>query len=265
MRALIYLLVLGNLLLFALASGWFAHSPADPADAAGKSALSPDRIRIVSRGDPPPVVVPPSPPPAAACLEWPEISRSQADRIAQASEASGVLIARQESAAATHAWWVSIPASPSRKAGAEKKAAELKKLGIRKFSIIQEEGPNQYALSFGVFSSEQEAQALISRLRQKGVRSAQMTQQVAAEARERVVLHGPVDRLAAFRTLLTEAVAKDCEAPPAGAKEAAMAEQSKANEAPPGAAKTGLDEAGRTGAAVGPAMDRPASDAGRKQ
>lgn len=263
MRALIYLLVLGNLLLFVLASGWFSGSPAEPAETA-KGVLSPDRIRIVSRGEPPPVITPPTPPSPVACLEWTEVSRAQADRIAQASEASGVLLSRQESVAETTAWWVNIPPSPTRKAGADKKAAELKKLGIRKFSINQEEGPNQYALSFGVYSSEQEAQALVGRLRQKGVRSARMTPQVAGEARERVVLHGPADRLAGFRSVLPESEAKSCEVSTGVDAATSESERLKAQEPPPGTLNPGPDVPASGNHVADAAKELPASDASRK-
>jgi hypothetical protein len=66
---------------------------------------------------------------------------------------------------------VFIPSQKTRQ-GALKKAAELKALGIEEYFIVQEEGPQRWALSLGVFRSEDAAQARLASLRARGVRSA---------------------------------------------------------------------------------------------
>jgi hypothetical protein len=70
-------------------------------------------------------------------------------------------------------WWVFIPPQGSRPA-ALKKAAELKTLAIDDYFILQEEGPLRWALSLGVFRTEEAAQARLAALRDQGVRSAQI-------------------------------------------------------------------------------------------
>jgi hypothetical protein len=67
---------------------------------------------------------------------------------------------------------VFIPPQGSRQA-ALKKAAELKSLAVDYF-IVQEEGESRWALSLGVFRSEEAAQARLDMLRDRGVRSAQV-------------------------------------------------------------------------------------------
>jgi hypothetical protein len=70
-------------------------------------------------------------------------------------------------------WWVYIPSQKNRQ-GAARKAAELKKLGIGEFFIVQEEGEHRWALSLGVFRSEEAAQAHLAGLRTRGVRTARV-------------------------------------------------------------------------------------------
>jgi SPOR domain len=57
---------------------------------------------------------------------------------------------------------------------AQKKAAELKALAVDDYFVVQEEGPYRWALSLGVFRSEEAAQARLTALRAQGVRSAQV-------------------------------------------------------------------------------------------
>jgi hypothetical protein len=66
---------------------------------------------------------------------------------------------------------VFIPPQPNR-AAAQRKAAELKKLGVDEYFIVQEEGRQRWALSLGVFRAEDAAQAHLEALRAKGVKSA---------------------------------------------------------------------------------------------
>jgi hypothetical protein len=55
-----------------------------------------------------------------------------------------------------------------------RKAGELKKLGVQDYFIVQEEGPYRWAVSLGVFRSEEAAQARLAALRVQGVRSARV-------------------------------------------------------------------------------------------
>jgi hypothetical protein len=58
------------------------------------------------------------------------------------------------------------------RADAEKKATEVRSLGITDFYIVQDAGPAQFALSLGVFRTEEAANNHLAQLRPKGVRSA---------------------------------------------------------------------------------------------
>jgi hypothetical protein len=72
----------------------------------------------------------------------------------------------------TAGWWVFIPPQPNR-AAALKKTAELKGLGIDDYFVLQDEGKMRWAVSLGIFSTEEAAKNRLETLRAKGVRSAQ--------------------------------------------------------------------------------------------
>ena len=69
------------------------------------------------------------------------------------------------------AWWVRIP--PQRNRGeAERRVVELNLLGVSDTFIVQESGPNQNAVSLGLFKTENRARILLGQLRAKGVENA---------------------------------------------------------------------------------------------
>lgn len=75
-------------------------------------------------------------------------------------------------------YMVYIP-SRSNKGGADRRAAELRRLGIQDFYVLSESYPNpalRWAISLGVFKTETAAKAHISRLTSQGVRSMRIIQ-----------------------------------------------------------------------------------------
>ena len=180
MIALFLLLVAANLALFAWAryySGADSATDAEPL----RRQIKPESIRMLSglelAGLP---LLKPKPAPEsqlqanlAACAEWGGFALAEAPRAEQAL-APLALGARllQKRSEETAGWWVFIPPQVNR-AGALKKTAELKSLGIDDYFIMQDEGKMRWAVSLGVFSSEEAARSRLEALRAKGVRSAQ--------------------------------------------------------------------------------------------
>jgi SPOR domain len=180
-RLLFLLLLAANLGFFA----WMRFlASADPAvDRQPLSReLEPQKLRIVTERElarapaaapakPKPAAPPPEPAPIA-CVEWGSFSPADASHAAQRLEplALGARLA-QYRGEETASWWVYMAPQGSR-AAALRKAAELKKLGVEDYFILQEAGPMRWSLSLGVFSTEQAAQAHLQALRAKKVRSA---------------------------------------------------------------------------------------------
>jgi len=177
MRAIFLLLLAANLGFFAWAR---YYAPADAATDPEplRRQIRPESIRLL--GGPELAGLPalkPKPAPQAqspgACIEWGGFALAEAPRAEQALEplALGARLAQRRSEE-TAGWWVFVPPQPSR-AAALKKAAELKSLGVDDFFVIQDEGKTRWAISLGIFSSEDAARSRLEALRAKGVRSAQ--------------------------------------------------------------------------------------------
>ncbi len=109
-------------------------------------------------------------PGAEVCLEWSGFGAEDAPRAAAALaklELGDKLVQRETS----EGYWVYIPPLKS-KAEADKKTVELKTLGIGEFFVVQDSGQWRFAVSLGIFKTEEAAGNYLAQLRQKGVRSA---------------------------------------------------------------------------------------------
>lgn len=192
MRLLFLLLVLGNVAFYAW---WRYVAPPEAGDAAPLARqIEPDKLKVVSPEDLPPpsplrkpvapqapmapmapvAAAPAAPAQPVACMEWGSFTLADAARAEKALEplALGERVAQRRSEEVA-GWWVFIPSQRNRQA-AIRKAVELKTLGITEYFIMQEEGPYRWALSLGVFRSEEAARARLERLRALGVRTARV-------------------------------------------------------------------------------------------
>ncbi|MDE2598773.1 MAG: SPOR domain-containing protein [Rhodocyclaceae bacterium] len=91
-------------------------------------------------------------------------------------------------------YWVHIPAQSS-KAGAEKKVAELKQMGVDDSFIIADEGPNKWAVSLGLFKSKDMADNYLQRLIKQGVRSAKIEVRDKGTEKVRLEVTAPAEAL----------------------------------------------------------------------
>jgi hypothetical protein len=94
---------------------------------------------------------------------------------------------------------VNIPPQGSKEA-ADRKAGELRSLGLTNFFVMSGDSPMKYAISLGVFKTESGAQALLAQLNKQGVHTARITprgpqttrysyrfRDIEADTRERIV------------------------------------------------------------------------------
>lgn len=149
----------------------------EPAPAGKPAAAQSAEPLPAARAAPPPEPAP------LACVEWGGFGPQDAQRAEQRLEplALGARLA-QFRGEETATWWVFIPPQPNR-AAAQKKAAELKQLGVEDYFVVQEEGKLRWALSLGVFRTEEAARARFEALRVRGVRSAQVGRRETRVAR----------------------------------------------------------------------------------
>jgi hypothetical protein len=173
---LFFALVLANVAFFVWAR--YVAPPEAAADPLplGRQ-LEPDKLKVVSPAEVAALSARPAAvaaPGALKCFEWGSFAMADLPRAQSALEplALGSRLAQRRIEEAA-GWWVFIPPQGSRPA-ALKKAAELKALAVDDYFIVQEEGPLRWAVSLGVFRTEEAAQMRLAALRSQGVRSAQI-------------------------------------------------------------------------------------------
>ena len=211
MRVLVFLLVLGNVLFLAYAGGYFGGPDNPDAERVGQQ-LMPERVRVVGYGQSPPAradvekAVAEAPPPPAEpeelCLAWEHLPADEADRLAStlAEKLAGIRVERRAVPVEGAGWWVMVPPLAN-KAEADKKVGELKELGVNDLFIVHDAGPNQFAISLGVFSTEKGGQEHLGRLKAKGVKSAKLIRRPGKETRFAVEARGPLAKKAEVEEL----------------------------------------------------------------
>jgi hypothetical protein len=175
MRLVFLALVLANVAFFA----WSRHYAPDKTAADANPLapqVEPEKLKIVPPGElrPPPSAPKPAAAaaPLVACLEWGSFTVSDYPRAEKALEplALGGRLAQRRTEEVA-GWWVHMPPQGSRQA-ALRKSGELKALGVQDYFIVAEDGEWRWALSLGVYRTEEAAQARLAALRAQGVRSA---------------------------------------------------------------------------------------------
>jgi len=190
MRLVFLLLVLANLAFFAWTT---LVRDADPGTDRRplRAQIEPDRIRVLpaqgvtAAPAPKPQALEPAVAPAAsaapaassaqavaACIEWGSFTLTAvpAAETALAPLALGARLARRQ-VEETASWWVYMPPQGNRQT-AQKKGAELKALGVEEWFIVADEGRWRWAVSLGVFRTEESARKYLESLQARGVRSA---------------------------------------------------------------------------------------------
>jgi hypothetical protein len=170
-KVLFFLLLLANIVLLALHSaghlGW-QSSAREPARIAQQ--LHPERIVLLGRDR---KSLPP-PPPQPACVEIGNFTAPLAavfeTRIAELGLPSQPQ-KRDISEQVTH--MVFLPPQNGQ-AGANRKLAQLRQLGVSDFYVIQDQSPRRWGISLGLFKSAEAAQTQLEAMTQAGVTGARL-------------------------------------------------------------------------------------------
>lgn len=199
-----WLLVLANGALFAYHQGylsWLFPDGREPARAAkqfnagqiklisAKEALAEEKPAVQT------VAAAPAAPEKTACVEVGNFDAAEAKRIEPmlALLASSDRISKR-AVQEGERHIVMIPPQGS-KENAEKKAAQLRALGVTDFYIIQDNSNLRWGISLGIFRSEDAARAQLAALNQKGVRSARLSPYAAGTSRSAFQIRGADDNV----------------------------------------------------------------------
>lgn len=172
MRALFFLLLLANLLLFA----WLAGYVGKPDEVAPKVArlgdVAPERLALLAPDGAAKLVQGAKAELKRVCLEWGSFGNADAQRVQDLIDPLNLgprlTLKKIEE---TAGFWVFFPPQGN-KASADKKIDEIKRLGVSDYFIVQEAGANQWAISLGVFKTEDAAKNYLTELSNKGVKTA---------------------------------------------------------------------------------------------
>ncbi len=200
MKRFAIVLLLANLALAVYA--WLREKSADPDAQIVRQQLHADQIRIVA---PPPK---PLPPPAVSttaavvpapevCAQWGSFSASEADKAK--ADLDGLALGdrlRQTEVSVSVDYWVYLPPQKG-KAEMDRKISELKARGVLDYVPIVEAGRWRYAISLGLFRSEEGARKFLSAMREKGVRSAQLGQRGQKISQVAFLVRNPTEKQSA--------------------------------------------------------------------
>jgi hypothetical protein len=209
-RVVVFLLILANLLFLAWTQGYFGPSSNPDAFRVQQQLLA-DRIKVVARDEAPAEKAKPAKAATVeernaveSCLQAADLPLADSVRIESLLAEKWPLFKPQRtSVEGGGSYWVYIPPMAS-KQEADNKAAELKRLRVPELFIVQENGPNNRAISLGLFSSKEAAVARLDLLRSLGVKSARV-----GERRPATVLleiRGPETQADALRKAIAEAL-----------------------------------------------------------
>jgi hypothetical protein len=189
-RAAFLLLVFANLGFFAWAEGYLGGQESGREPQRLASQVAPEKLRIVTAA--PAVAVPAEPLPAwLACrlvtgLPLAEVDAFKGELVGFSVEVKPV--------DGTTSYWVHIPPQAN-KAAAEKKAGELRALGVKDFYIMQQDNPSRNAISLGLFRNEAAANELLQSLNKRGVRSARIEVRATPPRHTQALVKGPAELL----------------------------------------------------------------------
>ena len=215
LRVFLLLLVFANLVLYFWGQGMLGGQSPQGESERLANQLEPEKISIVSQAAPPlsaSAKTEPAPEQKADAPTTPEAPKSEPAKAAVADIACVALsgLGREQARVVVSkfkadvsgvkvvtrligepdSFWVMYPDLGSRQL-AERKAAELRGLGVTDLFIMSDDTPHPNAISLGLFKSREKADEHLDSLKKKGVRSARTLLREAPNVRHVVELTGP--------------------------------------------------------------------------
>lgn len=189
MKVLFWILLLGNVIFFALmqwggvllGDGQTAQAQPplregsilllnEPQSMPGLAQSAPVHIAIPEPASAPVMTKPVN----SVCMEWGDFSGADFERASKAL--AGLQLENklsQRQVEHTIGYWVYVPPLKG-KAAVNKKIAQLKARGVEEYFVVQDAGPWLNAISLGVFRTQEAAHNFLNELRAKDVGSAQV-------------------------------------------------------------------------------------------
>ena len=190
LKFLFWILLSINAALFAYGRGYLGNFKGNEREPARmKNQVNADKLKLVPAAQataekpaapeaaPAPALQPvAATPPLIACVEVGNLAAVDARRFDARIAALGQLKPVRQNVVSTEvgSYMVHIPPSATR-AAADGKAEELKNLGVTNYYVIPDNTPMKWAISLGVFKSENAAKTLLAALNKQGVQGARIS------------------------------------------------------------------------------------------
>jgi hypothetical protein len=127
---------------------------------------------------------------ADVCVEWGPLSDTDKARALASLEPLDLAkLISQKKVEVVANYWVFIPPAPNRSA-ADRRMEELKAQGVKDLLLV-DGGPQRFAISLGIFRTEDAAQARLAALEAQGVKTARVGARVQAIAQTALVVRDP--------------------------------------------------------------------------
>jgi hypothetical protein len=127
---------------------------------------------------------------ADVCVEWGPFSEGERARALATLEPLDLArLISQKKVEVIANYWVFIPPAANR-AAADRKVEELKALGVRDVAVV-DNGAQRFAISLGVFRTEDAAQARLAALQTQGVKTAKVGSRAQSVTQTLVVVRDP--------------------------------------------------------------------------
>ncbi|SFH86123.1 Sporulation related domain-containing protein [Collimonas sp. OK307] len=194
LKIIFWLLILANATLFAMQKGYLGALYSDGREPTRISKqLQADKIKMtvaeaasaaVASTEPlTPATAAADPAPVVACTEIGNFAAAEARRFSSklAERAPNVKFVRRETQeVASH--MVYLPSLGSKEA-ADKKADEIRRLGISDFFVIQDSSALRYGISLGIFKTDEAAQKQVASLAKRGLGGAKVGTRTASSSK----------------------------------------------------------------------------------
>lgn len=196
LKFLFWILLSFNVALFAYGRGYLGNFKGNEREPARmKNQVNADKLKLVpashatslkpAQPEPAPVLAPVAAAPAlVACVDVGPLGAADARRFDTRIAALGPLKPVRQDVTSTEvgSYMVHIPPQATR-AAADGKAEELKNLGVTNYYVIGDNTPMKWAISLGVFKSENAARTLLAALNKQGVQGARISGRAAQVTR----------------------------------------------------------------------------------
>jgi hypothetical protein len=185
LKLIFFLLLAANAALFAYGQGYLgSYSGNEREPARLKNQQNADKLHVISSDEAnslaaavaPPEPVPRNEPAARFCLEVGNFVLADARRFEERVaplELGDRQVRKNLPGQEISSYIVHIPPSASKEA-ADKKAAELRTLGVTNYYVMNDSSPLRWGISLGVFRTEAAAQSQLASLVKQGVHGAKV-------------------------------------------------------------------------------------------